>query len=77
MHEAAIFRRVVALIEEAGISGERACPQTLRNSFAADLFDQEQPDALVAEFMGLVKLVSVTRLKDSYQGFLLEQGPLD
>lgn len=72
MHRASVFRRTqetlkgLGIIAQAGEIEGRLCAQTLRNSFAAELFDAGHDDGLVAEYLGMVQMVSVHRLRTAY-----------
>ncbi|WP_153102353.1 tyrosine-type recombinase/integrase [Paraburkholderia hayleyella] len=65
MHKATVLRAVDTLVEDAGISPsrtQRASPQTLRNSFAASLFDDGADPEEIKRWLGFVQPVSVARL---------------
>ncbi|CAB3756008.1 tyrosine-type recombinase/integrase [Paraburkholderia humisilvae] len=65
MHKATMLRSIDTLIDAAGIAASRearASPQTLRNSFAADLFESGVDPELVGEWLGFVQPVSAHRL---------------
>lgn len=66
MHAATIYKRVTALMTQAGITGERACCQTLRNTYAAMLIDQGVSDAELSACLGLHLNLSAHRLRDAY-----------
>jgi site-specific recombinase XerD len=60
-----MLRSVDALIEAAGFAGSResrASPQTLRNTFAADLFETGVGPEQVGQWLGFAQPVSATRL---------------
>lgn len=65
---ASIFRRTHKMCERAGIEGKRITAQTLRNTYAAFLFDQNVPDELVKHYLGLRTLSTVARLHAAYDG---------
>src|SRR5579863_673652 len=72
MHKATMLRAVDALIDEAGISQTRtarASPQTLRNTFAADLFESGASVELVGAWLGFVQMVSVNRLHRAWKSW--------
>lgn len=61
-----------AMIRDSGVKAlrdeeHRASPQTLRNTFAAELFEKGQTPALVAEWMGFAQPVSAERLYVSWE----------
>jgi site-specific recombinase XerD len=65
MHKATMLRAVDAIIEAAGIARSRearASPQTLRNTFAADLFEGGAAPELVGQWLGFMQPVSANRL---------------
>lgn len=66
MHPATVYRRVAALLEAAGVTGERACCQTLRNTYAAILIEQGASDAELSECLGLYVDLSAQRMRESY-----------
>ncbi|WP_233837406.1 tyrosine-type recombinase/integrase [Paraburkholderia sp. ZP32-5] len=70
MHKATMLRAVDALVETAGIAASRksrASPQTLRNSFAADLFESGVDAEQVGQWLGFVQAVSANRLYRAWQ----------
>lgn len=78
MHAASIFRRTQAVMAAAGIDAKietrgdedrsnRACAQTLRNTFATFMIDEGAPDELIKEFLGLSMQVSASRLRLAYE----------
>jgi site-specific recombinase XerD len=70
MHKATMLRAVDALVENAGIAASRksrASPQTLRNSFAADLFESGVEAEQVGQWLGFVQAVSANRLYRAWQ----------
>ena len=78
MSPATVFRRVQAFLLAAGVQGaiakhsghgsspSRTCAQTLRNTYAALLFDQGAADDLVKQHLGMELEISVVRLRTSY-----------
>lgn len=71
IHPATVLRITEALIKESGVKAlrgdaHRASPQTLRNSYAAALFEQGESPAHVAVRMGFVQIVSAERLFASW-----------
>ena len=65
-----MLRSVDALIDAAGIAGSResrASPHTLRNTFAADLFESGVAPELVGQWLGFVQPVSANRLHRAWR----------
>jgi integrase len=67
-----VNRITEAVIVESGVKAirdpeHRASPQTLRNTFAAELFERGETPALVAEWMGFAQPVSAERLYESWK----------
>jgi site-specific recombinase XerD len=76
MHKATMLRAVDALVEGAGIAASRqsrASPHTLRNTFAADLFESGVEAELVGQWLGFVQSVSANRLYRSWQTWVDQQ----
>lgn len=70
MHKATILRAVDALLEAAGLAEnrtERASPQTLRNTFAAALFEQGESPDRVGQWLGFLQPISAGRLHRAWQ----------
>lgn len=71
-----MLRSVDALIEVAGfaVSREsRASPQTLRNTFAADLFETGVDPEQVGQWLGFAQPVSASRLHRAWQTWSEQQ----
>ncbi|SIT52255.1 Putative phage integrase (fragment) [Paraburkholderia piptadeniae] len=71
-----MLRAVDALIDGAGIAASRksrASPQTLRNTFAADLFESGVEAELVGQWLGFVQAVSANRLYRAWQTWMDQQ----
>lgn len=66
MHPSTLFRAVRGLLREAGITGARACGQTLRNTYGAALVDLGLPDDLIATYMGFHDATSALRLRANW-----------
>lgn len=66
MHASSIHRRTERFLEAAGIAGERACAQTLRNTYAGMLIDGGASDEELVDFLGLKASVSARRLRETY-----------
>ncbi|WP_144139034.1 tyrosine-type recombinase/integrase [Paraburkholderia sp. BCC1884] len=78
MHKATMLRSVDALVDTAGIAASRisrASPQTLRNTFAADLFESGVEAELVGQWLGFVQAVSANRLYRAWQAWMDQQDP--
>ena len=76
MHKATMLRSVDALIDAAGISdarATRASPHTLRNTYAADLFEAGVEPELVGQWLGFMQPVSSNRLHRAWQNWMTEQ----
>ena len=72
IHPSTIVRITESVIEESGVKAlrgdeHRASPQTLRNSFAAEMFEQGESPAHVAQLMGFAQIVSAERLFASWE----------
>lgn len=74
MHPSTIFRAVRNVLREAGITGARACGQTLRNTYAATLIDLGFNDQQIQECMGFNEPLSAVRLRTAYLGPSPEQA---
>ncbi|GAB2896291.1 tyrosine-type recombinase/integrase [Paraburkholderia jirisanensis] len=80
MHKATMLRAIDALIETCGIGASRdarASPQTLRNSFAAELFDAGVEPELVGQWLGFAQSVSASRLHRAWKAWVGEQASTD
>ncbi|MBN3723617.1 tyrosine-type recombinase/integrase [Burkholderia sp. Ac-20379] len=70
MHKATMLRAVDAIIEAADIATsrvERASPQTLRNTFAAELFENGVEPERVGHWLGFMQPVSANRLHRAWR----------
>jgi site-specific recombinase XerD len=67
MHATTVYKHVAALMEEAGITGDRACCQTLRNTYAAMLIEQGASDAELSECLGLQLTLSAHRMREAHK----------
>ncbi len=68
MSSAALYRLVKRELKAAGVELDaRQAPQTLRNTFAAMLFDAGESDGLVAEYLGIKEPSNVGRLRAHYK----------
>ena len=61
-----IHRRVRQILALSGIAGERACAQTLRNTYAGLLIDEGASDAHLVDCLGLASTRTARRLRDAY-----------
>lgn len=76
MHKATMLRSVDALIEAAGVASSRearASPHTLRNTFAADLFESGVAPELVGQWLGFMQTVSANRLHRAWRDWADQQ----
>jgi len=76
MHKATILRAIDALLDAAGLADsrtERASPQTLRNTFAAALFDDGVSPEIVGQWLGFLQPVSSGRLYRAWQIWMERQ----
>jgi len=69
MHPSSIHRRIQKILAHCDISGERASPQTLRNTYAAILIDAGASDHELVDFLGLQASISAQRLRVNYASF--------
>jgi integrase len=70
MHKATMLRAVDAVIEASGIANSRtarASPQTLRNTFAADLFESGTAPERVGQWLGFQQQISAHRLYRAWE----------
>lgn len=58
-----IHRRVERFLSAAGITGDRACAQTLRNTYAALLIEDGASDDNLIDYLGLRASVTAKRLR--------------
>lgn len=71
MDKATLYRIAKRQLDAAGVSlPAREAPQTLRNTFAAMLFDAGESDGLVTEYLGLQETASAGRLRSHYKMML-------
>lgn len=72
MHKATMLRAVDAIVESAGFAQSRdarASPHTLRNSFAADLFENGVEADVVGQWLGFAQVVSANRLYRAWKNW--------
>ncbi|MEX3960125.1 tyrosine-type recombinase/integrase [Trinickia sp. EG282A] len=77
MHSVTALRATAALVLESGISDdrfERASPQTLRNTFAAEMFEAGESTKSVADSFGFAVILTAERMKASWQRWRSEHG---
>lgn len=75
MDKATLYRIVKRQLDAAGVTlPAREAPQTLRNTFAAMLFDAGESDGLVTEYLGLQDTASAGRLRAHYKLMLAGLG---
>jgi len=70
MHKATILRAVDAIVAATGIPdtrAQRASPQTLRNTFAAELYEQGVDAGQVGQWLGFMQPISAGRLHRAWQ----------
>jgi integrase len=70
MHKATVLRAVDAIVEASGVAqhrAERASPQTLRNTYAADLFERGVSAEQVGQWLGFLQPISAGRLHRSWR----------
>ena len=70
MHKATVLRAIDALMEAAGVAqtrAERASPQTLRNTYAADLFERGFDIDRVGQWLGFLQPISAGRLHRAWK----------
>ncbi|MFK4445029.1 site-specific recombinase XerD [Caballeronia udeis] len=76
MHKATMLRAVDAVIEAAGIANSRtarASPQTLRNTFAAELFESGTAAERVGQWLGFQQQISAHRLHRAWENWTGEE----
>ena len=61
-----VHRRTNALLKLAGITGERASAQTLRNTYAGLLIEAKATDEQLVDYLGLQASVTAQRLRAAY-----------
>lgn len=68
MHATSVHRRINHFLTKiAGITGDRACAQTLRNTYGALLIDSGASDNELIDFMGLRLPISAQRFRATYR----------
>lgn len=72
MHKATMLRAIDAIVESAGLASSRtarASPQTLRNTYAAELFEHDVPPERVGKWLGFVRPISSNRLHRAWKNW--------
>lgn len=78
MHKATILRSVDAIVAATGIPetrAQRASPQTLRNTFAADLYERGVDAGQVGQWLGFMQPISAGRLHRAWQMWVERETP--
>ncbi|MDR5754469.1 MULTISPECIES: site-specific integrase [unclassified Caballeronia] len=76
MHKATMLRAIDAVIDASGIAASRtarASPQTLRNTFAAELFEGGTDAEHVGQWLGFQQPISSHRLHRAWQNWMGEE----
>ena len=71
-----IFRAVQKTLADAGITGARACGQTLRNTYAASLIRLGFTDEELTSNLGFRDVTSALRIRHAWTAFQIENGTL-
>jgi integrase len=77
MHKATVLRAVDAIVETSGVGerrAERASPQTLRNTYAADLFERGVSAEQVGQWLGFMQPISAGRLHRAWRLWAEREG---
>ncbi|HDR9510921.1 integrase [Burkholderia cepacia] len=72
MHKATMLRAIDAIVESAGLTSSRtarASPQTLRNTYAAELFENDVPPERVGKWLGFMRPISSNRLHRAWKNW--------
>ncbi|MBU9558275.1 tyrosine-type recombinase/integrase [Burkholderia multivorans] len=75
MHKATMLRAIDAIVESAGLTSSRTArtsPQTLRNTYAAELFEHDVPPERVGKWLGFVQPISANRLHRAWKTWRAE-----
>jgi integrase len=76
MHKATMLRAIDAVVAASGIAASRAArasPQTLRNTYAAEHFEDGTDPDRVGQWLGFQQTISVHRLLRAWQEWMGEQ----
>lgn len=74
MHPATMFRRVSALFKAAGIDGSRIGGQTLRNTYAAMLFEEGHSDNEMMEYLGIKLPENMIDMRQQHTAWFAKYG---
>lgn len=72
MHKATMLRAIDAIVESAGLTSSRtarASPQTLRNTYAAELFEHDVLPERVGKWLGFMRPISSNRLHRAWKNW--------
>lgn len=69
MHVSSIFRRIQNFLVAGGISGNRMGPQTLRNTYAAQMIIDGATDMDLLMLLGVATEITVKRIRASWANF--------
>ena len=66
-----MLRAIDAIVESAGPRrrAPRASPQTLRNTYAAELFEHDVPPERVGKWLGFMRPISSNRLHRAWKNW--------
>lgn len=70
-----MLRAIDAIVESAGLTSSRTArtsPQTLRNTYAAELFEHDVPPERVGKWLGFVQPISANRLHRAWKTWRAE-----
>lgn len=67
LHASSVYRRVLRFLVEAGITGDRASAQTLRNTYAAQLIEAGASDEQLVDYLGLNTSITAHRIRTAYE----------
>jgi integrase len=73
LHASSVYRRVLRFLGEAGITGERASAQTLRNTYAGLLIEGGANDEQLVDYLGLSVSITARRLRAAYLNWKVRQ----
>ena len=72
-----VHRRTRRFLAEAGITGERACAQTLRNTYAGLLIEGGATNEHLVDFLGLQVTITAQRLRSAFARSRATATPTD
>ena len=72
-----VHRRTRRFLAEAGITGERACAQTLRNTYAGLLIEGGATNEHLVDFLGLQVTITAQRLRSAFARSRATTTPID